>query len=461
MNVYRDAPPIMDKSLHIVESGQHPIATRSQGHAIAQIGSHIRFDAAVLDTFDVMGCEPLHYDMLVLCAAIEFADRRWRRPRGWCRTLNVTIPVSDLDAWQRTDVLQCLHSVLRHLTGDIWRLTFVRATSGSPIGSKQMALRFGKTKAFAMAYSEGLDSRAVSALSGDENEALCVRVSRSRQLRNAGEGHFKQIPFKVENKRADESSFRSRGFQFAAVTALAAQLSGVSRIVVPESGQGALGPVLVPLHNVYADYRNHPTFFRRMERFIKALLDYQVRFEQPRMWSTKGQTLRAFLDLPGKSPRDLATTRSCWQTRRTVNVGKRRQCGLCAACLLRRLSLYTAGVHEAPDTYVVSDLSISDASRALSTIPHKADRNIMVEYGSVGARHFQHLADLASQPDETLRTHASELAIALGAGYADTLRNLRLMLSEHAREWKEFLAAQGRHGFLCDWMAGGRYGRSE
>ena len=204
----------------------------------------------------------------------------------------------------------------------------------------------------------------------------------------------------MKGYRGNESSFRSRGFQFAAVTAIAAQLSSVTRVIVPESGQGALGPVLLPLHNIYADYRNHPTFFRNMERFIKAVLGYRVRFEQPRLWSTKGQTLRAFLGMVGKSEQHLTSTHSCWQTRRVVNVGVRKQCGLCAACLLRRLSLHAAGVNEAPDTYIVSDLAASDAADALSVIPQKADRDIMVEYGSVGARHLQHLADMSGLPDE-------------------------------------------------------------
>src|SRR5258708_12521769 len=101
-----------------------------------------------------------------------------------------------------------------------------------------------------------------------------------------------------------------------------------------------------------------------MERFIKALQDYQVRFEQPRLWSTKGQTLGAFLRIPGKSKEHLTNTRSCWQTRRVVNVGGRKQCGLCAACLLRRFSLHAAGVSEAPGPYLGSHLAAPDLDTA-------------------------------------------------------------------------------------------------
>jgi hypothetical protein len=453
--------PMPDKRLYVIEKGQKPGRTLPKGAVIAEAGRHIRFNTAVLDTFDVKGCEPLHYDMLILCAAIEFADRRWKRPLSWRRTLDVTVSVIDLKTWQKPEVLKSLQGVLNHLTGDTWRFTFVPAKNLSPIGARQIPLDFGKTKTFAIAYSDGLDSRAVSALSGDEEQALCIRVARNRQRRKNGDSYFTQIPFKVKGYRGNESSFRSRGFQFAAVTAIAAQLSSLSRIIVPESGQGALGPVLLPLHNIYADYRNHPTFFRKMERFIKALQGYTVRFEQPRLWSTKGQTLRAFLGIAGKSEQYLTGAHSCWQTRRVVNVGGRKQCGLCAACLLRRLSLHAAGVNEALTTYVVSDLAASDAGDALSVIPQKADRNIMVEYGSVGARHLQHLADMSGLPDDALRVHASEIAAAIGESYEEVLTKLRKMLVTHAEEWRAFLSAQGEQSFLKSWMDGGRYDRSK
>jgi hypothetical protein len=122
--------------------------------------------------------------------------------------------------------------------------------------------------------------------------------------------------------------------------------------------------------------------------------------------------------------------------------------------LLRRLSLHAAGVNEAPDTYIVSDLAASDAADALSVIPQKADRDIMVEYGSVGARHLQHLADMSGLPDENIRVHASQIS----ENYEDTLKKLRTMLVTHAEEWRAFLSAQGDQSFLRSWMDGGRNG---
>lgn len=448
-----------EKHLVTLEKGQRAHRPTSQNLVFAEIGKHIRFVPDILDTFHVEGFAAKHYDWMVLAAAIEFADRRWRRPTSWLRRLHVTVPVIDHDAWSRPDVQTTLRSAMNFLTGDSWQFTFIKATDRSPIGSKQIPLVFDQTKTFAIAYSNGLDSRAVSALSGSSAEALCIRVAGTKQRRLDGDSYFTQIPFRVKGFEGKESSFRSRGFQFAAIATIASHLSDITRIVVPESGQGALGPVLVPLYNIYTDYRNFPTFFRKMERFTRALLGANIRFEQPRLWSTKGETMAAFLGLPGKKKEYLVQTRSCWQTRRIVNVEGRRQCGLCAACLLRRMSLHAAEVVEPDDTYVIADLAAEEIKAALTKISDDADRDIMIEYGSVGVRHFQHLAEMAELPDTALRPFASQIAAATGEPYEQTLRNLRLMLMTHAKEWRTFLSAQGDGSFLRSWLDGGRHDR--
>ncbi|MBB3165760.1 hypothetical protein FHS25_006272 [Rhizobium laguerreae] len=450
-----------EKLLFAVEKGQAVQCPGFDKTVIAEIGKHIQFVPDILDTFDVKGFAAKHYDLMVLAAAIEFADRRWRRPASWLRNLHVTIPVIDHACWSRPEVQSSLRSAMNFLTGDSWRFTFLKAANASPIGWRQVPLMFEQPKTFAIAYSNGLDSRAVSALSGPPSEALCIRVASTKQRRMDGDSHFTQIPFRVKGFKGKESSFRSRGFQFAAMATIASHLSNISRIIVPESGQGALGPVLVPLYNIYTDYRNFPAFFRKMERFTRALLDCIIKFEQPRLWSTKGETMKAFLGLPGRKHQHLINTRSCWQTRRIVNAEHRRQCGLCAACLLRRMSLHAAEILEPIDTYVVSDLSAAEVDSALASITNDADRAIMVEYGSVGARHLDHLATMSELPDAALRPFASQIAAATGEAYEQTLRNLRIMLMTHAQEWRTFLSAQGEKSFLKNWMDGGRYECSE
>ncbi len=438
-------------NLKILEPG-HKLGRVSTQQETAEINNQIAFLPDVLETFNYEGWQSYHYDLLVISAAVEFADRRWKRPHKWSRKFHITIPVLDSLAWQQKEVVDSLRACLCHLTGDDWQFTFTQWKGAAPITSRQKALNLGAAKKFVIAYSDGLDSRAVSSLSGDANEALCIRVAKNRQRLKKGDQQFDQIPFKVKDHGNQESSFRTRGFQFASITAIAAHLSSLTRIVVPESGQGALGPVLIPLHNIYRDYRNHPRFFRLMEQFIKALFKYRISYEQPRLWNTKGQTLAAFLSIPTKSPNILINTRSCWQTRTVVNVdGARKHCGLCAACLLRRMSMHAANITEPTNMYVVQDLANEDLQKALTKIHVKAYRKTMIDYGIAGVRHLQLFADMAAVSDEELRPYVIELTKVVGSKEEETLQNLRGLLMAHANEWKAFLKTQGEKSFIQTW----------
>ncbi|MFN7883227.1 MAG: 7-cyano-7-deazaguanine synthase [bacterium] len=449
-------------TLHVVEQGRK-VSRRTQKHChTAEIDKDLVFEADALDTYNYEGWKPIHHDLLVLSASVEYADRRCGRRIGkWSRNLRITVPVSELETWRRKDVADRLHGALRHLTGDAWEISFVKWEGAAIVGARQRSLGFGTDRQFIIAYSDGLDSRCVAKLCGGIGAAVCVRVTKNKHALKKGDEPFDQIPFKVHVPSSRESSVRSRGFKFAAITAIAAHLTGLERIVVPESGQGALGPVLLPLHNVYADYRNHPTYFRKMEQFIKAVLGHAVRYEQPRLWATKGETVEAYRRSTNEPVDELFETRSCWQQRWNAKTGGRlRQCGLCAACLLRRMSMHAAGITEPADTYVIADLTVPEFSMALPKGKVRLS-GTMVEYGSVGARHLQQLADMAALPDERLRRHAFEITQATGEPEAQTLGRLRTMLVAHAKEWRAFMAAQGEQSFLRSWTEGGRNGRSE
>lgn len=462
MNSYQNNRIRYGLTLYVVEQGSRCKHGHPSDATIAEIGTEIVFDTNILDTYHYDGWKPVHYDLLVVCAAVEFADRRCaRRTARWSRPFHITVPVQELETWQQPEVQAYLCDTLRHLTGDDWHFSFVQAErSSGESKSRQRSLPFGNSKQFAIAYSDGLDSRCVSGIYDKGNIAVSVRVSKSKDKIKQGEHPFDLIPFEVKLK-SRESGVRSRGFKFAAITAIAGHLSDVSKIIVPESGQGALGPVLLSLHNVYADYRNYPTFFRRMELFIKALLGYEVVYEQPRLWFTKGQTISAFLEQSGKSSKNLLNTRSCWQQRWNVRMdGKLRQCGLCAACLLRRMSMHAARIDEPVSTYMFADLTVT---RYEDAIPgnNRVRSSEMVEYGSVGIRHLQQLANLVGQLDPVLRLYVFEIARYTGTSEQDTRSNLRKLLEQHAEEWRDFASAQGKHSFLSGWTEGGRYGRSE
>ena len=115
-----------------------------------------------------------------------------------------------------------------------------------------------------------------------------------------------------------DATSRSRGFKFALISGIAAYLTDAEEVIVPESGQGAIGPALITVGHAYPDYRNHPLFTKRMERFVRALLDKDIHFVFPRIWNTKGETLREYVAVSGEN--EWASTCSCWRNNRWSSV---------------------------------------------------------------------------------------------------------------------------------------------
>ena len=456
-----DTPQIQMRNFHILEKENEPTLQRLEGCDYPTIGSEIKCDENIFDSYHYDGWKDIHYDLLIVCAGVEYADRRWGRGiLRWARHLHVTVPVLQLSTWQNPEVEKSLCTALRHLTGDQWKFTFVQS-KGTSAPPRQGSL-LDPQKEFTIAYSDGLDSLSVLGLYNENNIAIPVRLVKPKKETPKNKQPFDRLPFDVSVKQSNEDSQRSRGFKFAALSAIAAQLSKVSRIIVPESGQGALGPVLLPLLKIYPDYRNHPTFFRLMEHFINTLLETKIRYEQPRLWYTKGQTIAESLKKSKITTENVIKTRSCWQQRHNVRFdGKFHQCGICAACLLRRMSLHAANVSEPNDTYTIADLKAAQFSDAVPKRNNLKAAGNLFEYGCVGTRHLQQLAAMSSAPDTDLEPHAFELANSLGITMDNAQKKLRNMLRQHSAEWQAFAADQGDNSFLKIWTKGGRYDRSE
>jgi hypothetical protein len=265
---------------------------------------------------------------------------------------------------------------------------------------------------------------------------------------------FTTVPYKVKTgKRSGESSARSRGFKFATVSGIAAHLVGATEIVVPESGQGALGPVLVPTGQGYEDFRNHPLFTDRMERYFKALFGANIHFSFPRLWFTKGETLTAYAEMHG--PKAHIDAHSCWQQNRHASVQEhRRQCGICAACMLRRLSVHAAGLKEPRETYLWESLETSTFEAGVAKSFNKITKALR-EYAVAGTLHLDHLAGLRESVLHTqaIKRQAHQLARSRGLSPEEAEANLDRLLSKHEAEWRSFVHSLGNKSFIRNWVA--------
>lgn len=444
----------------VVESG-----TRARrGWERCEIGTNLRFDTAKMESYFFATWEPVLFDALLVAAAVEFCDKTQRRPAsGWGRTIALRIPVHEPDRWNRKAVLEALHGALNFLTGDQWDICFSgrKADEQAP---RQGLFNLREDVSAVIPFSDGLDSCAVAGLMALKLGDKLVRVRLgSKEIDRAKDARprqpFTSVPYKVRaGKRSFvESSARSRGFKFSLLSALAAYLAKAGRVIVPESGQGALGPVLAPVGQAYEDYRSHPLFTTRMEKFIAAVLGYQVRYDFPQLWLTKGETLARFVEKCEGSAGSWSSTWSCWQQNRHVGVeGRKRQCGICAACMLRRMSVHAAGLDEPADKYVWENLGASDfKTGAANSFDRKKITGAMREYAIAGALHLDHLATIRHSPAnaKAIALNAFQLAQVCGLSEGDVRANLDRMLVTHASEWRSFVASLGANSFVAGWAA--------
>jgi hypothetical protein len=428
------------------------------------LGRDVKFSTARLVSYAYARWEPLIFDAMVLAAAVEYGDKMVERPSsGWTRQVTLRIPVHNVEVWSSPTVAVALQDALEFLTGDRWIFEFVtRSAPADP--PSQECLEFPIETEAVLPFSDGMDSRSVAGILSKAYGQKLVRVrigSKSwdrklrRKLGKARPEPFTTVPYELPIRtKHREASGRTRGFKFALISCIAAYLADAEEIVVPESGQGALGPALLNVGHAYPDYRNHPLFLKRMEIFNKHLFGTEVKFIFPRIWSTKGETLREFIaECEGA---DWESTRSCWRSNVWASVnGKTRQCGICAACMLRRVSVHAAGLTEKPDTYIVTNMGARTMEEAVQKDFKKLTKAFK-EYAIAGVLHMDDLAEMAEAdaiPD--LKRHATLLAPALNLSSEDTASRLKSLFSRHAEEWRSYLESLGEHSFVKQWVRAG------
>ncbi len=412
-----------------------------------------KFSIEALRRFALARWEAVIYDAMAVCAAVEYADSVGRRPSlGWARHLCVHVPVHDPARWEAPDVVRSLCSALGFLTGDVWEFSFC-ARSEEQTEPRRGYLEFSVPRGACLPYSAGLDSLAVSGIERNRlgEQLVLVRVERGSHFKYSEKTPFIKVPYSLSaNKLRRETSGRSRGFKFALISGLAAYLTNSPRVICPESGQGVLGPVLATVGHSYQDYRSHPLFTRRMESFLKALLGSDVRYRFPRLWATKGETLSEYARLAETEA--WKDAKSCWRDGRWSSIaGSWRHCGVCAACMLRRLSVHAAGLDEPGGTYVCVNMSAESLEEAVDPGFTKLNERYR-EYAIAGTLHMRRMAEIAEET-ETIGAHAASLAPVLELEVEEVEKRIREMFEKHREEWVNYLASLGSRSFIREWGA--------
>jgi hypothetical protein len=458
MNMIAKFIELNELSVDVVEEGRH-----ARKNTIAcELGRNITFSTELLESFSSTNWQAIVYDALVVAAAVEFCDGRLvRSTMNWGRRFNLRIPVHEYERWRSPAVSDALADALNLLTGDDWRIEFSRRHKKAETPT-QNRMEFPTDAQAVIAYSEGMDSRAVGGLEGKRlgTRLVRVRVGTKKPEGPKSERYkkpFAAVPYDVDVEANNtEPTARSRGFKFALVAAIASYLISAPEILMTESGQGSLAPAALPVGQGYPDYRSHPVFMRRVERLALALFGNKVSCRFPRLWRTKGETLREFVDVCDPDPSVWISTWSCWQQSRHSSVaGTKRQCGVCAACILRRMSVHGAGLAEPQTNYVWENLRASSFEDGASAEFDRARITpAMREYALAGVLHAEHFASMRESDQYALlkRRVEGELSRALGEPLDAVAANFDRLLKQHRKEWRSFTDQLGDASFVRLWI---------
>lgn len=453
---------------HVYVSEPHNAAPVPVDAIHCRLGDHVQFDYGRLAQYCWRHLDEIDVDLLVLTGAVAFSDRSVTRHRsaGWSRDLHVTIPMHRPESWSLPAVLGALTEVLHYLTGDRWSFEFVRRSSPDHRALQLILPQSALSHSAIVPYSGGLDSFAelrrlkhaspgVTPLlvttehGGGLPSAKATLVGQQDSQRQVG------VPIRLSVGNHPEPTYRSRTFLFYGIAAIAWKLSRSEQIIAAEPGQGSIGPSMVPFGNEHPYRGTHPSFTSKLSRFLEVLWGKRPSIAHPNIWKTKSMLLRE-LDELGLLE-GWKATRSC-----SRNVGRAQgrgdvetQCGICGGCMLRRISVYAAGLQE-EGAYFWSDLTAESLrhseSGSASARLLKADLDVAT-YSVLGNAH---LAEIATYPSDhpLCEQTAFELSQALAAPLSVVQRSLKALLAAHRADWTRFVATLPSTSWLVE-LAGG------
>jgi len=292
--------------------------------------------------------------------ATDIACERGAGDVDWHRSIRVWVPVRDPDYWttQRT----AIEGIWTDLTDDDIEIRFEQATD-PPDAPRMAKTPFPDHGGIAL-LSGGQDSFAGALdLLSHEERPLYISHTASGAIssaQNSVEAHLRNRPdsdvkrMKLSARKApgkyypgQEPSQRSRTFLFLVAASVVASVGESDKVWLNENGIMALHLPLTPARiGSLSTHTAAPPILGRIEALVKNVLGTSTVLENRLVGLTKPEVIGLAVSLGAKD--EMKDTVSCWQIGRT-----RVHCGICAPCILRRVSCES---HEVPDVQYAADV---------------------------------------------------------------------------------------------------------
>lgn len=311
---------------------------------------------------------PIFHDLVEIATYVYVADQTAKRiyqdtdtfGGAWSRSLHYHIPVRCPEQWNSPEINRQLRETLEFLSDDNITFTFYPAhkpqefqlyLDGAPEDIKQPDQ--------VIMFSGGLDSLAgvVDEAVVNKNNVLLVnhrstpkRNSRMRALetalaRHAGQYRPSLLAVRVSKDQdlTKDYTQRARSFLYASLGATVSHILGLSNLRFYENGVVSLNlPICAQVVGSRATRTTHPRVLNDYSKLFSLLAGHSFKVENPFIWLTKGDTVRAIMKADCSDLIGLST--SCAHTWTTSNVHP--HCGTCSQCIDRRLATVATGADE-------------------------------------------------------------------------------------------------------------------
>lgn len=442
------------------------IEQRREGNPVGHMYPSIRYflnDQRVSNLFGA-DTSPKMVDLSDIAIAVYLADRVSPRndlstsTRTWPRTFELVIGVRRPEYWNDSERRKALQGLLSFLTDDEWNLSFVSQIGADRRDGTQREFRLPPADLPRVAlFSGGLDSYAgiAGVLDADRDSDLVLVSAATNYRQMAGQRKqveiLRRLPRPSElihcvvefgirwhdsDDAKQERSQRTRGLVFLVLGSIAALNSDTRRLEIYENGVGAIN---LPLDASQIGSMNsrsvNPRTLIALERLISDAAEADFEIANMCLGQTKGEMCTR---IPPDAVEGIAVTFSC--DGYPVHRSRKPQCGVCTSCLLRRLSLETAGLAE----YDLQNGYGMDLTSEMAT-PSERQLNSLrtMEWQTEVIRHALGSGDPwteLAQAYPILPVIAAELSQGRNGDNGPTEWQLLRLYSRHVSEWEGFSA---------------------
>ncbi len=311
------------------------------------------------------------WDLLALALAVvsaDYAHHRRASADGWTREIQITVAVSDPTLWTKNVGL--VEKLLRFLTTDIWRVSFVAGgyvhktseDAVAPIEDSVVLLSGGLDSLIGTAdlLASGRQPIAVSHIvrgDGVKQVRFATRLGHGK-LRLLQLNHNADIPYAESppSQRSRSIAFLAYGVLAASALKIYAHGSTVDLLVCENGFIGINPPLTGGRVGSLSTRTTHPVVFALFQDLLDAV-QLRVKVTNPYRFKTKGEMLLECADQVALSELACKST-SCGRFKQFGYV----HCGRCVPCLIRRSAFLRADKHDSTK-YKYSNLSINNTER--------------------------------------------------------------------------------------------------